>query len=59
MFEEQIDIKDYIDKFKDSTKQTSNKKEMNVPTLESVNRLLKGKEKVLNGFVSKIFPIGK
>ena len=59
MFEEQIDLKDYIDKFKDSTEPTPNKKEMNVPILENVNRLLKGKEKVLNGFVSKKFPIGK
>ena len=32
---------------------------MNVLILENVNRLLKGREKVLNGFVSKIFPIVK
>ena len=48
----------YIDK--DSTEpKTPNKKEMNVLILENVNRLLKGREKVLYGFASKIFPIGK
>ena len=32
---------------------------MNVLILENVSRLLKGREKVLNGFVGKIFPIVK
>ena len=35
------------------------KKEKKALTSENANRLLRGRKKVLNGFVSKIFPIEK
>ena len=35
------------------------KKEKKAPTFQNAKRLLKGRQKVLNGFESKIFPIGK
>ena len=35
------------------------KKEKKAPTFQNAKRLLKGRQKVLNGFESKISPIGK
>ena len=35
------------------------KKEKKAPTFQNAKRLLKGRQKVLNGFEGKIFPIGK
>ena len=56
-FEEQIKSQNEIDKFKESTKPQI--KEKKVLTFESALRLLIGRQKVLNGFESKIFPIRK
>ena len=57
-FEEQIKLKIEIDNFNQYAKPKSlNKKEKIVMTYENVNRLLKARQKVLNGFESKIFPI--
>ena len=59
-FEEQIKSQNEIDKFKESTKpQIKEKKEKKVLTFESALRLLIGRQKVLNGFESKIFPVRK
>ena len=56
--EEQIKLKIEIDNFNQYAKPKSlNKKEKIVMTDENVNRLLKARQKVLNGFESKIFPI--
>ena len=57
---EQINLKDAINKFEDFTKSKSwNKKEEKVLTFESVNKLLKRRQKVFNVFKSKMFPIRK
>ena len=56
--EEQIKLKIEIDNFNQYAKPKSlNKKEKIVMTYENANRLLKARQKVLNGFESKIFPI--
>ena len=51
-------MKKEIDNFNQNTKpKTLNKKEEKVMTYENANRLLKGRQKVLNGFKRNIFPI--
>ena len=56
--EEQIKLKIEIDNFNQYAKPKSlSKKEKIVMTYENANRLLKGSQKVLNGFESKVFPI--
>ena len=57
--EEQITLKNEIDNFNQYTKSKSqqNKKEEKLMTYEKVNTLLQGRQKVLNEFESKIFPL--
>ena len=51
-------LKGEIDEFKESTKlKILEKKEQKALTFNNVTRLLEGRQKVLNGFESKIFPI--
>ena len=58
--EEQINLKEEIDKFKESTKPKNlDTKEKKALAFENEIRLLKGKQKVLNAFESKILPTGK
>ena len=59
-FEEEINLKKWNWQFqwKYETK-TQNKKEEKVVTYENSDRLLKGRQKFLNSFESKIFPIEK
>ena len=58
--EKQIKLKDEIDRFKESTRlKVLEKKEQKVLTFNNTIRLFEGKQKVLNSFESKIFPIEK
>ena len=58
--EKQIKLKDEIDRFKESTRlKVLEKKEQKVLTFNNTIRLFEGKQKVLNGFESKIFPVEK
>ena len=60
LLEKKNNLKDKIDRFKESAKpKNPNKKEKIEPTSENAKRLLKERQKVLNGFESKIFPIVK
>ena len=63
MFEEQIDLlidKLEINKFIDSTRpKIQNEKEEKSLTYEKVKELLQGRQKVLNVFENKRFPIKK
>ena len=53
-------MKDKIDNFIDFTRpEIQNKKEEKARIYGNVNKIPKGKQKVLNGFKSKIFPIKK
>ena len=53
-----LNLKGEIDEFKESTKlKILEKKEQKALTFNNVTRLLEGRQKVLNGFESKIFPI--
>ena len=55
--EEQINLKNEINKCKKSTKTPQKRKKHRL--FKTQKRLLKGRQKVLNGFEGKIFPIGK
>ena len=58
--EKQIKLIDEIDRFKKSTRlKVLEKKEQKVLTFNNAIRLFEGKQKVLNGFESKIFPVEK
>ena len=58
--EKQIKLKHEIDRFKESTRlKVLEKKEQKVLTFNNTIRLFEGKQKVLNSFESKIFPIEK
>ena len=58
--EEQINLKNEIYKFKESIKpQNPDKKENEALTYENANTFLRGRQKLLNGCKSKIFPIRK
>ena len=57
MLEEQIKFKNKIHKYKESTKPKNlSKKEKQTLTSESTKKLLKGNQKLLNGFETVIFP---
>ena len=56
--EEEINLKDEIDKFKESTKLENQEKRKEL-TFENAIRLLNGRQKVLNSFKWKIFPKNK
>ena len=55
----QINLKDEINKFSESPKPINAGKKQKALTFENTKRILKGKQKVVNGFENKIFPIGK
>ena len=60
IFEEQMNLQDNIDKFQDFTRPISQtKRDKKVLTFESINKPLEGRQKVLNGFKSKISPTRK
>ena len=57
VFEEQTNLKDEIDKFKDFTMpKIQNKNDNKVLAFENINKPLERRQKVLNAFKSKIFP---
>ena len=60
MFEEQINFKNEIDKFKESPKaKTLNKKKKNLLNFENAHTFNRGRQKLFNGFESGIFSIRK
>ena len=54
-----MNLKDEIDTPKDWNKKDKQTKKESKKTFEDVNKLLTGRQEILNGFENKIFPIKK